>query len=368
MRTFYILVLTSLLLFSCKSSEELYKKGEYESAFKKALSKLSKSDENQGPQESILNKSFAKLYQKVNSKYNYLMKDKNIGDAEVFYREADRFYDLTRDGSRFLNNQNDKDLNQATQYKDEVKRYIIDVYAADAMNLLEKSRSNGDKFAAQRAYEIYQNIIGRNYGTYMRAEMEEAERLGTFWYNFELDYGFNLWFSTNMDRQFDNIIGRSTVGRKVTYKRLGEGVDCNFIVRFGNLQENKNRNNNTQTYNQDIIDGYKTEKDKNGKDVTVPIYKKVTATVTTETERITYAFSIDVDVQGRTRFCTLSDDRFTVENFSEIVSHSYNGDIKALPQQIQAEILNPNNRHKYKDDLVNDLIRQVYERVSRSYF
>ena len=360
----YILFLLFFVIFSCKSADDLYKKGDYMGAYQKALKKLEK-DKDVSANKTILNRSLAKLLAQLELSHSKANTQNNLEKLRDYYISSVKITDNAHNGIEFLSDENENKIKAETSRQEETRKYLLDENTKIAEVLLNDARTNRDKKAAQNALEILTSN-GKLYGYYDKERMEDAAKLGMMYYNFNVDHGFNTWYSSMMDSQFDDIVTEGDVISTVTFRQRNDNMDCDVLVRFDRLDENRRYQDNNQNYSERIQDGFDISRDTSGREIKTPRFKNVNATVTERKEILTYTFNIRCDVSNVTKFCDWRDFTFTVDEESIISEFSYNGDERAIPQHIQDQ-MRQNQRHKRKDDIIETLVREAYDRVRQNY-
>lgn len=354
-----------ILFLSCKSADDLYKKGDYNGAFEKALKKIEK-DKDVSRNKIILNKSMNKLIGQLETSYAKASNYNNLDKLTEYYQTSVKTVDLALEGKSYLTDENDLKLKNESKRQKESRQYLIDEYTKIVDEKLDEARKNNDKKAAQQAMAILSNN-GRLFGNYDNERMDEAIALGMMYYNFNVDHGFNLWYSNMMDSRFDDIVSESEDIVTVTYRKRHDKLDCDVLVRFNSLDEDKTYEDINTNYTESIEDGYDITIDTSGKEIKTPRFIDVSAKVTERKEKLTYSFDIRCDVNVISRFCDMRDYSFDVEEESIITEFIYSGDKRAIPPNILNQINNTQN-HKRKDDIVESLIQEVYDMVKRKYF
>ncbi len=359
-------LLVAICFVQCKSVDKLYEKGDYIGAFKKALNALEKSNKAEAKNKTWLNKSYVKLDQQLMDDYDDIKATIKLSEKERSYLRSEDIITTVLEGRRYLSESNKSQLDNLLNLQAKVRGDIAAELNKNADAIMESVPQTGDKRKAAEALQIYQRL-SRVYGLHQADKIDRAVGYATFYYNFRVDHGFNLWYSSQMDGTFDDIESECEAGIVVTYRGNDKNIDCDVEVEFSNLDEQRDESASSTNYQENIEDGYTTRTDTSGKVIKTPIFRNVTATVYRNVERITYSFQIDCDVNRRSKWCEWSDERFNVSRYSEVIRYRLDGDRRAVPASVLNN-LNTEGRHLRKDDMVQDLIREAFRLVRDEYF
>ncbi|MEM9549080.1 MAG: hypothetical protein AAGA77_24040, partial [Bacteroidota bacterium] len=151
---------------------------------------------------------------------------------------------------------------------------------------------------------------------------------------------------------------------QIVYDNNSIKSDCEVELDFSRLDVDERSENSSRNYTKEILDGYRTETDTSGNSVQVPIYKEVSGTVTTRRITKTVSWRVDVEINRSTNNCDLREERFTEEVEDKIEIYELSGDERAIPNEFKDS---SNQELKDTDDMVEDLIDDLYRRV-RNYF
>lgn len=338
---FNLLLLILVLLTACsKNAFKQFESGDTEAAYKTLYKKAKKKKIERKElslfreilSENILEDSisFFKLrsYDRLESDIEAykLFDDLLEADEEI----AELRYKLPRYG--FL----------SPNLHDEISDDITETLFQEAEALLISAEETANKEDARLAYDLYDDM--EDYHTHdrypIRERQETAEYLGkeyilvsyevnTFSYNGDVERNMDITFFNSTWKEY-----HEDIELNVEYDAIAE-VSVDY-VDFDDDVRSSSRN-----YSERIVTGYETEKDTSGVLVQVPVYENVSATVFTDLIERTLYIRGEVDV--RIRNGRSYDDNIR-EQYSEQSQYlRYEGDIRAIPSNIQSNLEQPPN-------------------------
>jgi hypothetical protein len=358
-----VAIICVFLTLGCASADKLYKKGDYEGAFKQGVKDLLSSKKHFSQKKSLLNQTFKKLSAPLIRDYpiNDLVKNK-----ENFYENERRILGVVNKGRRFLTKENMFTLDSIETNHLELKKSIIASLNQQADEILETGIKANDKNIVRDALFTYMRM-SNVYDFEQPDKISRALEYGTFVNNFYVDHPYDLMDRIEMERSFDDIVGLSSTGTRYTFGSNASDVDCDVEVDFSRLNESKNERDNSQNYSDEVEDGYETKTDTSGNEIKVPIMKTVRATVHERSETITYSYDVYCSVSRRSKYCAWSSNSIQVSEDSAIKFYVVDGDPRAVPSTVMMDVNREKQRHKSKSDIVTILVKEAYSKVRNLY-
>jgi hypothetical protein len=360
-----------LLLSTCQSLADLYAAGDYDKSFKGALRQLTYK-----PQDDnaliILEQSLEQLITAQQSEFSNFQK---MDDPENWEKALDVVAKM------------DALLAEAQPYLSEPFAAEQAVWWADALVLEEqlyfhyldrgKSRlaqSLADKNAriGRLAYYDFSSAIHyQQTGFPEREQLEsyrmEAEKAGTIHYTVEIDDGFNIGLlRVDVEGEFRGLAQRGNQFLQITKEFIANSGDCAISIDFDEFETIVEERENREEFRVSVITDYEAQTDTLGKVTEIPIYADVTAWVETVTSTKTGEWSVDVDVNRRTKNCTIFGKDYTRRVTSEIEYFRTGGDERAIPDRCKR--IGSRDEHPDDEDMAKELLEELVELIYRDYF
>lgn len=287
MRKIYFLTLSLLVLFSCKSIEKMVESGNYDQAFYFAIDKLAGKKTKETKYVRGLEKAYDELQARELSHIDYLL---SIPHNHLWDEIAQAYVNMDRrqnalrpllplvseDGYRASFDFKDwnKEIANARQEAAEYKYQ-------EAVSKVEAGR-DGNKLAAQRAYDMLKNVLAFN-PNYKDARdlQDEAYDLGLEYYGIEFIANVPMRSRAAVDAQINgfNATAYNTFWRKFYLMDRYDNDDYDGIftisiddLDFGTERESIEHYDVEKT----ITDGKRTVYDKNGNAIRDSLGKVIT--------------------------------------------------------------------------------------------
>ncbi len=356
---FYFLLVVIFGFSACSSPQKLYEKGKYFKAFDGALSDLKGGKKNR-KDVLLLNKSFSKMIDVARQEMNILNDGYKINDLShnfKQYEEVDKRYVKGRAHLDVDNNE------KYVGFSAEKEQLVEDTYQ-EGKALLTYFEESENKSDARNAYYHFELVKEHGSGySDIDQLLNESKRLAILIYSVDADLDSDFTYQWDVDRQFDDLEGEYGFV-KIVYDNNSISSDCQVELDFSRLDVDERSDESSRSYSKEIIDGYKTETDTSGNSKQIPIYKDVTGRVTTKSITKTVAWRIDLEIVRSSVNCGLREERFRAEVEDRVEIFELSGDERAIPDEFKNS---SNERLKNTDDMVDDLIDDLYRKV-RNYF
>lgn len=359
------LFLILMVFLSCANPQRSYDKGKYEKAYKSALKNLNKGNRSR-KDKTVLNNSFKKMLNQSNKDYKNFANSELIEDWERGYRTYDKILDLYDDGQAYLDDSLESEIVQIEVELNELQEAIATNYYRLGDESMESFSRQQNKLMAQDAFLFYEKSVeyGGDYDD-LGEKMDQASEEGTIVVMVEAGVRWGFSNDWEIDRRFSDVERESERFLEVHYERNGIEVDCHYQVEFEDVQRNVRDSRDRERFTERIEDGYETRTDTSGNVTRIPIYATVEGYVDIIREEITYRIEARTNIQGNRDYCGKS-----YRNFQEdetVVNERYeiSGDTRAIPDRYRNSRTNTSKR---EDNIIDDLIEEIYDEFVRFYF
>jgi len=362
-----IFVLTTFIFFlllSCASPQKSFNKGDYDKAYKLALKNMKKGKKSRKDQ-TILKKSFNEIMKRQQAVYADYNDSDIIEDWEKAYHSYDDLLEKYDEGKAYLDNDIDMTMVQIEQDLEQLGRDIADNYYSLGEMRIEAFEETKDKLEAQEAYHLYRK--SEDYGK-DDAELEDK-------IDYALEQGMLIvlviaeerWggrFAYDIDREFRQVEREGRDFTEVIYERNNLDADCTLEVEFSDIDRRVRDSRDTRSFSEQIQDGTESRQDTSGNTIQVPRYITVSADVTITREEVTFRWQARARAYGDRRYCDYRDRTFTAEESLVNELYDIRGDTRAVP----SEFRNSRYDNRREEDLIDDLIEEIYRDFERAYF
>lgn len=358
------LVFLIFLILSCKSAKEAFKDGDYEKSYKKALNDI-KDKKDVRANKSILNKSLVKLTDEMAFIKLRTLKDKEkLYDRYIkvnnYFTEAKSYLDSSAIKSNVTMISNRKMLN------DDIVAELFQG-AKENLDIAKRSNNKGNARECHQALTRIKFKYDHNIAD-IDQRIEEAYKHALMVYVFYVDMPFNYNEEYEVNQQFRNLSsqGNSNYDKVYygdQYKNLD--ADCKIRLSFDDLDDQVNNSQYERNFSEQIEDGYTQEKDTSGVVINKPKYQTVYATVQITQKKYQFSWQVSGSNIGNTSSCNFENrKRFYAQITKDLETYQISGDRRAVPR----EYLNGNNGRLDKDEIMDDLIEDLYNQIRSYYF
>lgn len=375
MTKFYLVLLTALFLYSCKSASKAYNQGDYVNAIELGVKKLQK-DPYDAETKELIKTAYTFAVNRHEEAIRVLLNNNNDNKYENILREYNTLqglYNTIQQSPSVANIINPRNYGDYIQtYRDKA----ADVHLANA----ERWMDEGTKPGFRHAYNEFRSALRYRDNMVIRAKRDEA-------YNAAItkvlvvpiqNYGGYSYNSNYQLQQFQNEVVR-TLSYNLTndFVRFYSEWDLNNknIEPDQVLEMNLGRIRIGQPYDQqtrrEVSKEVVVKETVYKADSVVKQYATVRAVVTT-TKRVLLSegelYLSFRDTKGR----TLWNDRFTGQHRWQTEFSTYTGDERALTDADRT-LLNKNTNQNVprEEEIMNELYRQIQSDLShrlRNYF
>ncbi|MBT8233733.1 MAG: hypothetical protein HKO66_15360 [Saprospiraceae bacterium] len=359
----YLLIALAGMLFACASPEKKFEKGNYQSAFNGALKELTKG--KRGKNKDILNRSFREILKQHNSQYALDMRSGQVRDWASAFNDRNNIIEDYIKAKRWLSDDFDRQIEIYEEEQIVLAQDITGYYEDMADNSMELFFSRGDKIAAQEAFAHYQNAIQfDDDNDTLVVKLNQALEAGTIHILFEAD-SWDFRYEYEIDRTFKDVERKSGGFLQVYFEENIPSVDCRIEIDFNSLDIDVGKSTEVKEFSKRIKDGTETVIDTSGKRTEVDKYITVTGSVVIVTEIKKYDWEARSRVNQMSEFCDFRTRSFNTAFIDEIEYYDLSGDQRAIPFEYKTT-----SQEKFidEDNVVGDLIDDIYHQVIRVYF
>lgn len=351
-----------ILLFclGCSSPQKLYEKGKYFKAFDSAFSDL-KSGKKDRDNKILLNKAFSKMIDVAREQMVYLENGYQIRDLQDNFEQYEEV---------------DKRYVKARAYIDEDNRTKYDIFYQEEVRLIANTYEEGkalmdffeeskNKLDAQNAYLHFELVskYSRDYPD-IQKWLDESIEAAIVVYNVYADLDSDFSYQWDVDRKFNDLEGEDGF-LQIVYDDNSVEADCKVELDFSRLDIDERKNQSSQNFSKEIIDGYKTETDTSGNSVQVPIYKEVYGSVNTVSLIKSISWSVEIEVLKSTINCNLDETRYRAIVDDQVEIYELEGDERAIPSEYKNQSV---EELEDTDDLVDELIEKLYDSIKKHFY
>lgn len=365
MKLLYPWVLLYIVItMACTSAKEAYQKGDYAAAIKKSLKEL-KAEKNVSQNRQLLNNAFQRKYQELHFQFS----DRKLSELpklKKLYWQMDEFLELATEARPFLNEDGIQNKAQLTQDEDQLEVDICGLLFENGMEHYDLARLRKDKNEARLAHEAFVELASFDTKKRYKETQDLIDRsldMAVVNYQFVIDHGFNIGYSWKIKNQFSRLSNRGSTYKEFFVEADCHPCDCVIELNFGELRERQFTSRESKSFEKKIEDGFTTTKDDKGNTIKVPIYKTLRGVVTADKVRYDFNWEIRSDVNKESASCDASYQRFDAARSIEMYEYSFSGDREAIP----AEYKNYTRPLLDKDDIIDDLLEDLYNKVVNYY-
>jgi hypothetical protein len=356
----WILLLCIGFILSCSSPQKLYEKGNYFKAFDSVYDDL-KSGKKKRKDVVLLNKAFSKMIDLTKENMVFLDDGYDVSDLQYNFEQYEELDSRYVKGRSFIDDNNNVKYYEFNQEKIN----LIDNTFTEGEALMEYYEISQNKIDAQNAYFHFELVqkYGSGFNNIDRI-IQTAKEKGTYVYHVDAELNTDFSYQWDVDRKFDNLEREDNFVR-IVYDNPDIEADCDVRLDFSRLDIDERKNESFQNYNKQIIDGYTTKIDTSGKSVKTPIYVEVNGSVNILTFRKTVSWSVDFEIIRSNKNCNLRQDRFNASVVDRVEVYDIRGDRRAIPSEF---LSNPREEIENTDDMVNELLDILFEKIRNNFY
>lgn len=342
---YQLLIITMLLLASCKTPTQLLKEGNYKSAFKKAVREI-RANKNIAENTKVI-EATAKM--KVDEAIQFSKIKTRTEDPKDWIETQTKVYQLLKDlgAANILTDgaiyeQYDLLCNE----KKEVDYQIVDHFYEEGQDHLDRFYRHGQKLDARKAYyslKKCEKYEGTSFFQDLPEAIVDAHQNGTVYY--VSNYG--------------------AIANKLFLKQIPNDADflpdCDIYVDQGFISIDETKSSKTKKYGKEVEVGREAEVDTSGNVTYKTLYETIEATVTTTTITVTASVTTYINCKNVTGQCTVKSSQFTTTETDTYKEIEIDGDTQALSTSIQEKRGAPSF---FESDLRSRVMKRADRRVN----
>ena len=362
MRTLFFVLMITLLSLGCGSSKKLIDKGKYKQAYSTALSKLNRGKSTREDKQ-VLNEAFNKLYNEDLIEIARLEQSTDLKDLETAYKLYDKTINRYNKGKSHLDRAYANEIQTSIDNQEATRLILVDQYWSFANQDLLDYEASQDKAFARSAYQLLTKVEQYD-GVYpdLNALKVYAYESGIIKVGFDVDVWFALEYDWEAEDVFEELEGMNGFVQFIFEPR--EQVDCFLEIDLEDLDFDERISRQQQQVSKTIQDGYTTETDDEGNTTQVPKYVEVQGTVIAIITEVRGQWTADVDVNTYSNACNFRDNSFRAEAIRTCEYYEYEGDPRAMPNNID---FGRRLDCDFRDELVDEMLDVLFDEVSSEY-
>ena len=362
---FFLILLSSLLFFSCKSAKELYNEGKYDKVLDSLEKKAAEGKLNR-EEKSLFIKSFNAWTEEENKKLEQLYSSNEHKNWEKGLKSLNKINDRQSKVKRYGRIDQDKLIYINTdEWKTDFDTILCDYRFDNYEDRFNRYDNNGDKNEVIKAYKEVQKMKEYCKDWRLIDSLEQlCLELGHRNFEVRIDnnsfgvfFQFNRYFEDQIDLFDDKWSSYST--------SFPDSLTDYYIrISLERVYDSERSSEFTREYTDRVIDRYETQTDTAGNTTQVPIYVDISARVNeVETE-----YSIDANAEASI-YRAFDNRRVFYETYTEREverlerNFFVSGDRSAIPSSVRLE---RNNTFNYDfDDLIEQALEDLADEISR---
>lgn len=363
----FLIVFGLLAIHSCSPSKS-FEKGNYEKSYDLALNQLENGNKTRDNKE-ILIASLDKIIEEDFQKIENLRDSLYLEDVEVAYELVKDLQSKIEESSSYTSGLFVEDYNYLLEEKINLEYELIEGYYIAGIDFWKEAKDQNDKYLAQRAHQSFDKskMYGNDYGG-LDTLLEKSLDFGQIIYYVEADARFDITHNWDIDQRFDDLQDTDDLYNKIYYEDVSIDkyeADCYVSITFENLDITQNDNRYSREFSNEIVVGQKEIVDANGQKKTIDVTETIYATVIINETEYVARWQADTEIEKDSKYCDFNENRYTEEVRFQTEEYEVSGDSRAVPARYRQQ---PTFRSYVKDDLVRELIDQMYQRIYYDLF
>lgn len=358
-----LLILITVGLIGCMIPQKSLENKNYDQTFKLALSKLRK---NKATEENKKILSIA-LNEIINQKTIEINKYKKSKSLEKALRVVQQLQVKINAANFYLLEEIADQKNRIGTEEEHLKSKISNNFMLDGFENLTIAEKNNDKAKAKKAYynfkkaQKYNNNIEN-----IDSLMHISHQLGQKIYIVRANAPFDISYNWEIDRQFYNLKSLGGKFLKIHFEPTNKvtGVDCIIQIDFKNLCISESETKKERVFTKEIVTGTETVTNTDCETEEVEVTEEVSGKFITKTIVKTADWGARININARTKNCSLSNYSFSEDLKDEIEEYMLEGDKRAIPGSYKSK--KSNDELMGDDEMADELIDDLYGRI-RSY-
>lgn len=354
------------LFTACTSPREAFENQDYDKAYKLALASL---NQGKGGKEErrILQQSLENILARESEEGRRLADSEKPEGWETTLGINYGLQEKIKEARAFLPEAFEKDLHTLTRQARWLRKSLYDHYYARGREDLEEAASTGLKEHAQLAHGAFTKA--RLYAEALSPQLDSltqlAHRKGIVYYVVEIDAPFDITYNWEIEHVFSRLEEEGGGFLRIAYEEPLKNPDCAIVIRFNPLDIEIEEETGDEDFNREVIIEYETVTDTVGNETRVPVYGNVEGNVLIITRTKTATWEAEALINALTPNCSLPPHSFQASASSTAREIRTSGDERAIPREYLDA---PEENFREEDDMVEELLEDLYEQVVRAFF
>lgn len=367
MRQLILFLLLPLFLATCTSPREAFENQDYEKAYRLALASLNKGKGGK-EERSVLKRSLKNILELEGAESRRLAGSERPESWEEALEINYRLQERVREASAFLPDKAfEKESKTLLQQAEGLGKQLYGHFFAEGREGLSRATATGLKEYARLAHGAFTKA--RQYAETpspaLDSLIQEAYKKGVAYYWVKIDMPFDVIYSWEADQVFSDLEDQSGDFLRVSFNEPISNADCIMEIRFSSLDTDIREEVGDEDFNREVIVDYETVTDTAGNETRTPVYGTVEGNVLIITRTKTVEWEAEAAIDALTPNCNLSSQGFSATTRSIAREVRTSGDERAIPEEYLDA---PQEGFREEDDMVEDLLEDLYEQVVRAYF
>ena len=302
------------IFFQCSSPQKAFDNRNFEKALKMSSQKIAKGESDLSNYTIAAESSEIIVAIELNK--NRVLNDSE--QVEDWIKVQDSYYGtLETIGQANIATEGhlDSSYDMLCEAKNEIDFRIIDHFYTDAIDLINESKSSGEKIKARQGHYALNECIkhgGENQYSNLDELLNEAHSLGVIYFTSTgYNPGYSFWYAP--------VQGGSD-----------QEIDCSLRYNSDWVIYSESESSSSEVNSKVIQTGTETETDTSGMVTSTPIYETVQATINTNTVTVSATIDFHRYVQNVSGQCPLGNYTFTFNESNSYKEINVSGDERAL--------------------------------------
>lgn len=352
-KTIAFMLVVCALFTQCVSSEKLLLEGKYKAAFNKAKHELERKNPGENEQK-ILNQAYLLYLEEIESEISEYS-NQSI-EKELIFAINKRYdvYNLYNSCQEYFYASNKSELNRLLKAISNSEQELYYFYINQADTFQAKFVETENKVDARSSYEFYKKAEKLDLN--LEEINEDIENM--LHHSLERVYVTIDPFENDLKWEFQRALAKKR-GYSIYSLKNSEDTDCHVHIDCMFFHFTDHKIETPSYHTKEIQDGYTTKCDTSGKEIKIPKYRTVDATVYEVKTTRKAQWSIEFHVENISGSCTKSIRSYNVCEDYEIKTTRSTGHPQALPACYSDDIFPDElpDENEIQGDMSNDILR-----------
>lgn len=354
------------LLSACTTPREAFDQQDFDKAYKLALADLNKGKGGK-EEQTILQQSLENILARDVAESRSLSATEKPEDWKAALDINYGLQEKIKEARAFLPGAFEKELYTLPQQAAWLRKKLYAHYFEQGKDNLARTAATGLKAYAQQAHGAFSKAY--TYADPPPAELDSLSRValkkGIVYYTVTTEAPFDVTYNWEINQVFSRLEDQSGGFLRIAFNDPLRNADCAIEIRFSSLEIDIREETGDEDFNREVILEYQTVTDTAGNKTQVPVYGTVEGNVYIITRTKTVTWEADVRVNALTPNCSVSSENFEASAQSVAREVRTSGDERAIPEEYLDA---PKEQFIEEDDMVEQILEDLYEQIVRAYF